>query len=103
MTYDEATVDAILAPGGMLEQMEALKAEGVGVGDDEDEEGSPRGIKGKYVKSEEYGERSSSSEEEEDSKARISAFVASDIAVSTLLFNASLFAPASSRTFVHSQ
>jgi len=46
---------------------EALKAEGVGVGDDEDEEGSPRGIKGKYVKSEEYGERSSSSEEEEDS------------------------------------
>ena len=44
---------------------EALKAEGVG--DDEDEEGSPRGIKGKYVKSEEYGERSSSSEEEEDS------------------------------------
>ncbi len=28
-TYDEATVDAILAPGGMLEQMEALKAEGL--------------------------------------------------------------------------
>jgi len=45
---------------------EALKAEGVGVGDDEDEEGSPRGIKGKYVKSEEYGERSSSSEEEDE-------------------------------------
>jgi len=29
MTYDEETVDAILAPGGVLEQMEALKAEGL--------------------------------------------------------------------------
>jgi len=28
-TYDEATVDAILAPGGMLEQLEQLKAEGL--------------------------------------------------------------------------
>ncbi|MFZ1754784.1 MAG: aldo/keto reductase [Caldilineaceae bacterium] len=27
--YDEATVDAILAPGGMLEQVEQLKAEGL--------------------------------------------------------------------------
>lgn len=27
--YDDATVDAILAPGGMLAQMEALKAEGL--------------------------------------------------------------------------
>ncbi|KAL3777497.1 hypothetical protein ACHAW5_000563 [Stephanodiscus triporus] len=45
---------------------EALGADGVG--DDEDEEGSPRGIKGRYVKSEEYGERSSSSEEEDSSE-----------------------------------
>lgn len=29
MTYDEETVDGILAPGGMLEQTEALKAEGL--------------------------------------------------------------------------
>jgi len=28
-TYDNETVDAMLAPGGMLEQMEALKAEGL--------------------------------------------------------------------------